>query len=165
MNRYFGVFLIVAFLIAGSIVVYSVNNVNEPQADKISQELSSFGQPQAVTPAQNTKKMEVVTDLKVEDIKVGDGEEVKAGGTVEVHYLGTLMDGTKFDSSYDRGQTFETKIPGQVIEGWNQGILGMKVGGKRKLTIPSHLGYGDSGSGPIPPKASLIFEVELISKK
>ena len=104
--------------------------------------------------------------LKIEDTKVGTGNEAQIGDTVEMHYVGTLEDGTKFDSSRDRGQTFSFTIgQGQVIEGWEEGIPGMKVGGLRKLTIPSDLGYGDYGTGPIPGGATLIFEVELVSIK
>jgi FKBP-type peptidyl-prolyl cis-trans isomerase len=108
-----------------------------------------------------------VTELKVEDLVVGTGPEVKSGDTISIHYLGTLTDGTKFDSSYDRGQPFETQIGvGMVIPGWDQGIIGLKVGGKRRLTIPYQLAYGEEGiSGAIPPKAALIFEVELIGIK
>lgn len=104
-------------------------------------------------------------DLKIEDIKVGTGAEAQVGDTVEMHYVGTLDDGTKFDSSRDRGQTFSFTIgQGEVIEGWEKGIPGMKVGGLRKLTIPSDMGYGRSGAGGvIPPNAILIFEVELVS--
>jgi len=106
-----------------------------------------------------------ITELKIEDTLVGTGATVKAGDTISIHYLGTLMDGTKFDSSYDRGQPFETQIGvGMLIEGWDKGIPGMKVGGKRKLTIPSHLAYGERGAGSlIPPGSDLIFEVELVS--
>lgn len=102
--------------------------------------------------------------LIIEDIKVGDGQEVKSGDTVVMHYKGTLTDGTKFDSSYDRNEPFTTKIGvGQVIKGWDQGVPGMKIGGKRKLTIPSDLGYGERGAGAvIPPNATLVFEVELL---
>lgn len=105
-----------------------------------------------------------VTDLKIEDIKVGDGAEAVAGKSVSVHYTGTLTDGKKFDSSLDRGQPFRFQLgAGQVIQGWDKGVAGMKVGGKRKLTIPSHLGYGERGAGGvIPPNATLIFEVELL---
>ena len=105
--------------------------------------------------------------LIVEDLKVGDGKEVKSGDTMVMHYLGTLVDGTKFDSSYDRGQPFTTQIGvGQVIKGWDQGVPGMKIGGKRKLTIPSDLAYGERGAGGvIGPNATLIFEVELLDIK
>ena len=106
------------------------------------------------------------TDLKVEDTKVGEGEEVESGDTIVIHYKGTLTDGTKFDSSYDRGEPYETQIGvGQVIQGWDLGVVGMKIGGKRKLTIPPSLGYGEQGSGAIPPNSTLIFEVELIDIK
>jgi FKBP-type peptidyl-prolyl cis-trans isomerase len=105
--------------------------------------------------------------LKVEDLKVGTGREVKEGDTVVMHYSGWLTDGKKFDSSYDRGEPFETPIGvGYVIKGWDMGVPGMKVGGKRKLTIPSELGYGRYGVDPdIPGDATLIFEVELVAIK
>jgi FKBP-type peptidyl-prolyl cis-trans isomerase len=107
-----------------------------------------------------------VTELKIEDIKVGTGSAVKSGDTVSINYIGTLEDGTKFDSSYDRNQPFETQIGvGQVIEGWDKGVIGMQVGGKRKLIIPYQMAYGENGYGPIPAKATLIFEVELMSIK
>ncbi|MFA6369323.1 MAG: FKBP-type peptidyl-prolyl cis-trans isomerase [Candidatus Shapirobacteria bacterium] len=107
-----------------------------------------------------------VTQLQIEDTVVGNGQEVKSGDNISIHYSGTLEDGTKFDSSYDRNQPLEIQIGvGQVIQGWDQGVVGMKVGGKRKLTIPYQLAYGENGSGPIPPKATLIFEVELIDIK
>ena len=105
-------------------------------------------------------------ELKIEDITVGEGQEVKSGDTVVMHYTGTLTDGTKFDSSLDRGQPFETQIGvGRVIQGWDEGVPGMKVGGKRRLTIPPHMGYGEQGIGDIPPNATLIFEVELLEIK
>lgn len=105
-------------------------------------------------------------DLKIEDIKVGSGKEVKSGDNIVINYLGTLPDGKKFDSSYDRGEPFETQIgTGQVIKGWDLGVVGMKVGGKRKLTIPPSLGYGPRAVGPIPANSTLIFEVELVDVK
>ena len=105
-----------------------------------------------------------MAELEIEDQIVGDGDEAVAGQTVEVHYTGWLTDGTKFDSSLDRDQTFSFKLGGgQVIAGWDQGVAGMKIGGARKLTIPPELGYGDRGAGGvIPPGATLVFKVELI---
>lgn len=103
-------------------------------------------------------------DLVIEDIKVGTGDEAVAGKKVTVNYKGTLTNGTQFDSSYDRGTPFTFNLgAGEVIQGWDNGVKGMKVGGKRKLTIPPQLGYGERGAGNlIPPNATLIFEVELL---
>jgi FKBP-type peptidyl-prolyl cis-trans isomerase len=104
--------------------------------------------------------------LKIEDLKVGHGQEVKSGDTVVINYKGTLTDGTKFDSSYDHGQPFETQIGvGRVIKGWDEGVPGMKVGGKRRLTIPPSMGYGSQAVGNIPPNSTLIFDVELVGIK
>lgn len=106
------------------------------------------------------------SDLKIEDLKVGDGAEAKSGNTISVNYLGTLTNGTKFDSSYDRNQPFEFTLgAGQVIEGWDKGFAGMKVGGKRKLTIPPSLGYGEQAVSTIPANSTLVFEVELLEVK
>ena len=103
--------------------------------------------------------------LKVDDVKVGTGAEATAGKTVTVHYVGTLTDGSKFDSSRDRNQGFTFQLgAGRVIQGWDKGVAGMKVGGVRKLTIPPEMGYGARGFPPvIPPNSTLIFEVELLS--
>jgi peptidylprolyl isomerase len=102
--------------------------------------------------------------LAYEDVVVGTGPSPTAGKMVKVHYTGTLENGTKFDSSVDRGQPFEFTIGvGQVIPGWDEGVMGMKVGGKRKLVIPPQLGYGAAGAGGvIPPNATLLFDVELL---
>lgn len=102
--------------------------------------------------------------LQIEDLKVGAGDEAVAGKKVTVHYVGTLTNGNKFDSSRDRGQGFAFRLgAGEVIKGWDQGVAGMKVGGMRKLTIPADLGYGARGYPPvIPPNSTLVFEVELL---
>jgi FKBP-type peptidyl-prolyl cis-trans isomerase FkpA len=102
--------------------------------------------------------------LMYEDLTEGTGPAAKSGDTVEVHYTGWLTNGTKFDSSHDRKQTFTFKLgAGKVIQGWDEGVAGMKVGGKRKLTIPPALGYGARGAGNvIPANAELIFDVDLV---
>jgi FKBP-type peptidyl-prolyl cis-trans isomerase len=106
----------------------------------------------------------VAAKLQMEDLVVGTGPEAKKGQTVSVHYTGWLTDGKKFDSSKDHGQPFSFALGrGQVIQGWDDGVAGMKVGGKRKLTIPPEMGYGREGyPGAIPPNATLVFEVELL---
>jgi FKBP-type peptidyl-prolyl cis-trans isomerase len=119
----------------------------------------------ADTKVEVVKEVVTPSGLKYQDLKVGEGAEAASGKIVEVHYTGWLeSDGTKFDSSLDRGKPFSFRLgAGQVIKGWDQGVAGMKVGGKRKLIIPSALGYGKSGAGEvIPPGATLIFEVELL---
>jgi peptidylprolyl isomerase len=105
--------------------------------------------------------------LKYVDYTVGNGASPKQGDMVVVHYSGFLTDGSKFDSSVDRGQPFEFKIGvGQVIKGWDEGVMSMKIGGKRKLIIPPELGYGARGAGDvIPPNATLLFDVELLGIK
>jgi FKBP-type peptidyl-prolyl cis-trans isomerase FkpA len=106
------------------------------------------------------------TKLEIDDQVVGSGREARTDDTVHVQYTGTLLDGTKFDSSYDHGgDPFKFTIgKGEVIKGWDEGVVGMKVGGKRRLRIPADLGYGETGSPPtIPPGAGLVFDVELVS--
>ena len=105
--------------------------------------------------------------LRITDLEVGTGAEASSGQTVVVHYRGTLEDGSQFDASYDRGTPFSFPLgAGRVIKGWDEGVQGMKVGGKRKLVIPPELGYGARGAGGvIPPNATLIFEVELLEVK
>ncbi|QGX40719.1 FKBP-type peptidyl-prolyl cis-trans isomerase [Permianibacter aggregans] len=105
-----------------------------------------------------------MTELQITDLVVGEGKAAVKGALITTHYTGWLEDGTKFDSSHDRGQPFQCVIgTGRVIKGWDQGIVGMQVGGKRKLFVPSHLAYGERGAGAlIQPNANLIFEVELL---
>ncbi|MEA2371967.1 MAG: hypothetical protein QOH12_2361 [Solirubrobacteraceae bacterium] len=113
--------------------------------------------PQDVTPS---------VELQLEDIEVGDGEEALKGQTVEVHYLGvSWANGKEFDASWNRGDTFKFKLGmGQVISGWDQGVAGMKVGGRRRITIPPHLAYGKRGAGGvIGPDETLVFVVDLVS--
>ena len=144
----------------------------EPAAEALGESAAQAADAANVRPVNTadsppTEKGETVTTksgLKYIDENEGTGKEAKAGNTVSVHYTGTLKDGTKFDSSRDRGQPFNFPLgAGRVIKGWDEGVAGMKPGGKRKLTIPSALGYGSRGAGGvIPPNADLVFEVELL---
>ena len=122
-----------------------------------------FSQLTAIAPAETV----TASGLKYLDIVVGSGASPQPGQEVTVHYTGTLVDGTKFDSSVDRGQPYTFPIGlGRVIRGWDEGVMSMKIGGKRRLIVPPHLGYGARGRGPvIPPNATLIFEVELLGVK
>jgi FKBP-type peptidyl-prolyl cis-trans isomerase len=107
-----------------------------------------------------------VKSMVIDDIKIGDGAEVKNGDTVSVHYVGTLQDGTEFDNSNKRGTPFEFTVGGgQVIKGWEEGLVGMKVGGQRILVIPPEKAYGPNGIGPIPGNATLVFAIELLEVK
>jgi hypothetical protein len=119
---------------------------------------SAFKPAEAAPVDPGPAKLATIDDL------VGKGGAAKPGDTVRVHYTGTLMNGVKFDSSRDRGTPFDFKLgTGAVIKGWDQGVVGMKVGGKRRLVIPEDLGYGEAGSPPnIPPKAGLKFDIELL---
>ncbi len=136
-------------IIVGALIVYGIVLWERSSGDGV--------------PTESETIME--TDLKIETLSEGSGAETKSGNTITVHYTGTLVDGSKFDSSVDRGVPFSFVLgTGAVIAGWDQGLLGMKVGEKRRLTIPSDLAYGPSGRPPvIPPSATLIFEVELLA--
>ncbi len=118
-----------------------------------------------ITPQVRTRKEnEDMTELEVIDLQVGEGKEAVKGALITTQYRGFLQDGTQFDSSYDRGQAFQCVIgTGRVIKGWDQGIMGMKVGGKRKLLVPAHLAYGERQVGAhIKPNSDLTFEIELL---
>ena len=155
-----GLVLAVAFALVGcgsdAETTTSEPAVEQPATEQPAAEATST----EATPGQ----AEDVTELKIEDVKVGTGAVAKAGTAVTVHYTGWLTDGTKFDSSVDSGQPFTFNLgAGEVIPGWDQGVAGMKVGGIRKLTIPPDLAYGDAGAGGvIPAGATLVFRVELL---
>ncbi|RJP46077.1 MAG: FKBP-type peptidyl-prolyl cis-trans isomerase [Armatimonadetes bacterium] len=156
-------FVLVIIVIVGSyFILINFNTTTNEEVINLD-EFKSVNSTSATDSATTTPS----TSLAIEDLKIGEGREVKSGDQIVVHYLGTLQNGEKFDSSYDRGTPFETQIGvGRVIKGWDQGMIGMKEGGKRRLTIPSDLGYGSSGAGDkIPPDAILVFEVELLEVK
>jgi len=123
---------------------------------------------QTATKEQQTTMVNIsnTTGLEIYEKKIGDGAEAVTGKTVSAHYVGTLADGTKFDSSLDRGSAFEFKLgAGQVIKGWDLGLVGMRVGGVRKLIISPEYGYGQQSIGPIPANSTLTFEVQLVGVK
>lgn len=173
--------IIVVIIIAGVAGIFFLSNQKIKNANDINLIPTIYPtqtpQPPTATPAIINQQeasagasmdniIKTADGLQIQDQVVGTGKEVKSGDTVTVNYLGTLENGTKFDSSYDRNTPFTTQIGvGQVIKGWDEGIVGMKVGGKRKLTIPSSLGYGSQATGSIPANSTLIFEVELLSVK
>ncbi|MFW5719787.1 MAG: FKBP-type peptidyl-prolyl cis-trans isomerase [Candidatus Dojkabacteria bacterium] len=147
----------VGLAIVGGLVWLGTKNDNDTQ---------SVGNTNMANQNQTTQE-EKYTELKTEDTVVGDGKEAKSGDTVSVHYTGTLKDGTVFDSSVERGTPFSFTLGnGEVIQGWDEGVVGMKEGGKRTLKIPSDLAYGERGAGQlIGPNEDLVFEVELLEVK
>lgn len=171
MNKYLIIFIIVSCLAVGSILVYAKSVYKPEKGANNTQSLYNFdGQKvpqQAEGQITTAMTQPQITKLEITDEKVGTGSAVKAGDTVEVNYLGTLLDGKKFDSSYDRNETFEFTVGGgEVIQGWDEGLVGMKVGGKRILVIPSDMAYGERGAGGIiGPNSPLKFEIELVAIK
>ena len=125
------------------------------------------GAPMSGTKTAAGEEITTASGLKYQDLVLGDGAVAETNHRVSVHYTGWLTDGTKFDSSLDRGRPFDFQLgAGQVIRGWDEGVTGMRVHGKRRLTIPPDLGYGPQGAGGvIPPNATLVFEVELLDVK
>ena len=149
-----GILIIILLGVVGFVISLG-NSPDVETNNQTEQNVESNTQPEQTSPIPPTT-------LKIEDIVVGEGKEAAAGQFAVVHYTGTLLDGTKFDSSLDRGQPFQFLLgAGQVIQGWDQGVAGMKVGGKRKLTIPSDLAYGASPGHRL-QNETLIFEVELL---
>jgi peptidylprolyl isomerase len=178
MQRIIPVAILILVIFIGILGVYFLLNQKNPSVDLMK---SIQPSPSAILPqtqSQNVQNSPTVSPssaqtavasqnfpdgLKIEDFKIGTGSAVKSGDKITINYTGTLENGTKFDSSYDHGQPFETQIGvGQVIKGWDEGIIGMRIGGQRKLIIPASLGYGQTGmAGVIPPNSTLIFDVEL----
>jgi FKBP-type peptidyl-prolyl cis-trans isomerase len=148
----FGVIMIVSF--TGGFLINLIP-ANQDSSNSSSSVSLSVGEEQVATSER---------PLEVTDIQEGEGEAVTAGDLVRVNYTGTLTDGTVFDSSLNEGrEPFEFVVgQGTVIRGWDQGLVGMKEGGQRRLTIPPSLGYGTRGSGPIPPNSTLVFDIELL---
>jgi len=147
-----------------------MNNLTEPQTASLVQSdvvvvqdsvNNEVAQREALLEATNNRGN--LERMVIDDIKIGTGAEVVAGDVVSVHYAGRLQDGTEFDNSRTRGAAFDFQVGGgQVIRGWEEGLLGMKVGGERILVIPPEMGYGAAGIGPIPGGATLIFSIELL---
>ena len=190
-NKSMVIVIIVIVIVLGVLYVFSRSSVkgvsennNVPSVNEMATPKSASGQPgkdaasqpgagaelktgQSADIKESSKTMnepQATTELKKEVLQQGSGPEAKQGDTVRVHYTGTLTSGSKFDSSRDRGTPFSFKLgAGMVIKGWDQGVAGMKVGEKVKLTIPADLGYGQTGFPPvIPGGATLIFEIELL---
>lgn len=150
------------FIIVFIVLVIGVIAAGVWYSNKISGESQGAAMEEGLRAQQ--EQSHIMQNFKVEDVAVGTGAEAKSGDTVTVNYAGTLDDGTKFDSSYDRKQPFSFALgAGKVIRGWDLGVVGMKVGGKRTLVIPPELGYGPRTAGPIPPNSTLHFTVELLA--
>ena len=161
-NFIFGIF------VAGILIIGCENeeekNMSKPSPQRPSAEAAKTPEVEKTEPAAPSI-VTTASGLKYEILEQGSGPGAAPGQTVSVHYTGWLENGTKFDSSLDRGRPFEFRLGGgQVIRGWDEGVAGMKAGEKRKLTIPSNLGYGSRGAGGlIPPNATLIFDVQMVS--
>ncbi|MBL7045029.1 MAG: FKBP-type peptidyl-prolyl cis-trans isomerase [Parcubacteria group bacterium] len=152
--------VILFFFAAASVVGF----VSKGRIADVDNENNSASLGELTVETQKAPEIIDINGMKIVDTIVGTGEEAVAGKVVTVHYTGTLTDGTKFDSSVDRGQPFQFVLgAGQVIQGWEQGFAGMKVGGKRSLMIPANMAYGDRAIGAIPANSTLLFDVELLA--
>ena len=158
--------------LAAVVAMLAVAGCQESKTTSDTASTTATTTPPATTPpaatggaAGTAQEVTMPNGLKYQDLKVGDGTLAESGSSVSVHYTGWLTDGTKFDSSVDRGQPFNFRLgAGQVIRGWDEGVKGMRVGGKRKLTIPPDLGYGSRGAGgAIGPNETLVFVVDAVS--
>lgn len=163
------IFGALAILVGAIFFVMKDNNQDVSQVTPQATDSSGLTNPQeqALGGQQPTQAPMQITELQKIDLVQGTGAEASSGAEVTVHYTGTFTNGQKFDSSLDRGQPFSFNLgSGQVIQGWDLGVAGMKVGGKRRLLIPSNLAYGERGApGAIPPNTPLVFEVELLGVK
>ncbi len=155
-------FVVPVFLLSIGLIYFFFKN--DSTLDNLDSRDEQLQEAEEISGSQSNTEDIDFEEFKIETIEEGEGKGVEVGDEVSVHYTGTLKDGTKFDSSYDRGEPFTFTLGiGQVIQGWDQGIVGMKVGEKRRLEIPSELGYGEIGQGSIPANAGLVFETELVS--
>ena len=164
MPRNFWIGLATLIIIVGAIAAlrYVQTQQSVDENDKQTSSITITPEPTSQVLSEEDTNEEGGT-MQSEDIVVGTGDEAVAGKTVTVNYVGTLTDGTNFDASADHGQPFTFMLgAGNVIKGWDTGVVGMKVGGKRKLTIPPELAYGDQQAGSIPPNSTLVFEIELL---
>ena len=169
MNANIIVAVVVVAIVVGLYFIVNATTTTDFVSTETKAEPVAESRPSATPQLQPT--VAAPTGLKIEILQEGTGVGAKAGDTVTVHYIGTLTNGQKFDASRDHGQPFDSaqdktfSFPlgaGQVIKGWDQGVIGMKVGEQRRLTISPELGYGANGAGPIPPNSTLIFEIELL---
>ena len=165
-STYIGIGMVVIFIGGMLLLVNSGSKGNNESNETAVTTSTDVAKIDTNLSTSTNKTMTQITELIIEDSVVGTGAEAKAGDNVTVHYVGTLMDGTMFDASKNHGTTGFTFTlgAGQVIQGWDVGVAGMKVGGKRKLTIPSDMAYGNQAvGGVIPANSDLIFEVELLN--